>query len=315
MIVTPMLNYLQTRLVPFLTRRGVSDAFVEYTAQIIGQQGTSLLRNWDDTEFRKTVLLLGSEEGPFYEPSGKTDVKCFVVAVIRNSPIETMQSENYREAGLATAFSNDDVKAITGSAIRYFNPLDFSKLCREAKTSGQPDLYRDIAAKYPVAWAALRTLGGTSAKVVDYPAIPVIAPYQFPNSLLPVLAPEENDAPAERIATSCYDGYTPAVDAVLLKQLNRIADAPGGTLMVDAFKVASRNFEKLLQIIEFLLTRNKAFVTTNYFLENGHVERRVRPLRAAHTVNEMRQHFTQTSGLGPKHVAACKLLTQGKRQE
>lgn len=309
--MTPMSNYLQTSLIPFLTHRGVSDTFIKYTVQVIEAQGVSLLRNWDDIKFRKTVLLLGSEEGLFYEPAGRADIKCFVVVTIRNSPLETLQSKNYREAGLAASFSNSDVKALTSHAIRYFNPLDFSKLCQEAKACGQPDLYRDISAKYPAAWAALKTLGTTSAKVVDYPAVPIVSPYQFPQSLLPV-ANLNIDSTSGRIEVSYYDGYTPTVDEVLLKQIQTIANASRGTLLVDSFKVASRNFEKLLQIIEFMLTRNKAFSTANYFLENGHIERRMHPLRAAHTVDEMRQHFSQTSGLGKKHVDALKALSQAK---
>lgn len=311
MIMTPMSDYLQSILSPFLARRGVSESFIDYTAQVIERQGISLLRNWDDLSFRKTMLLLGSEEGPFYEPAGKTDIKCFVVVAIRNSPLETLQSENYQETGLEDSLSGNDVRSITGSAIRYFNPLDFAALCQDAKADEQPDLYRCIVAKYPAAWNALRTLGSTSAKIVDYPAIPVIAPYQFPRSILPAVDPQTKGARVGRMAVSCYDGYTPTIDAILLKQLQRIADAPKGVLLVDAFKTASRNFEKLLQIIEFMLTRGKAFVTSNYYLENGHVERRLRPLQAAHTVKEMRQHFTQISGLGAKHSAALKDSTRG----
>lgn len=306
MIMTPMSNYLETVLIPFLARRGVSKSFLDYTAQVIEQQGVSLLRNWDDLSFRKTMLLLGSEEGPFYEPAGKTDVKCFVVVAIRNSPLETVQSENYREAGLGDSLSSDDVKTITGGAIRYFNPLDFSALCREAKACDQPDLYRDIAARYPVSWAALRALGNVSAKVIDYPSIPVIAPYQFPPRCLPAAEPQPKGTQAGSMVVSCYDGYTPMVDALLWERLQKIIDVPQGLLLVDAFKTASRNFEKLLQIMEFMLTRGKAFVTSNYYLENGHVERRGHPLQAAHTVREMQYHFTQTSGLAKKHSAALK---------
>lgn len=311
MIMTPISNYIQTILIPFLVRRGVSVPFIDYITQVIERQGVSLLQNWDDLSIRKALLLLGSEEGPFYEPAGKTDVKCFVVVAIRNSPLETIQSENYREAKLVAPFSSGDVKAITSSAIRYFNALNFSALCQEAKTCDQPDLYRDIAEKYPVAWAALQVLGSTSAKVIDYSPVPVIAPYQFPQHLLPDASPKISGTQAGRMAVSCYDGYTPAIDRVLLEQLQKVASTPNGMLVVDAFKTVSRNFEKLLQIIEFMLTRSKTFVTSNYFLENGHVERRMRPLRAGHTVKEMRYHFTQTSGLGAKHAAALKALTQG----
>lgn len=311
--MTPMSDYLQTVLLPFLARRGVSASFMDDTAQVIEQQGVSLLRNWDDLSFRKTLLLLGSEEGPFYEPAGKTDVKCFVVVAIRNSPLETVQSENYREAGLADSLSSDDVKAITGNAIRYFNSLDFSVLCQKAKACDLPDLYRDVAAKYPVAWAALRALGGASAKVIDYPAVPVIGLYQFPQHLLPTASSSADEARAGRMGVSYYDGYTPAIDAVLLERLQKIAGSPNGAFLVDAFKTASRNFEKLLQIIEYVLTRGPAFVTSNYYLENGHVERRLRPLRAGHTIEEMQYHFTQTAGLGIKHSTALKRAIQGSK--
>lgn len=39
-----------------------------YTISTIHTQMTSLLRHWDDRAFLDTILLLGLEEGSFYEP-------------------------------------------------------------------------------------------------------------------------------------------------------------------------------------------------------------------------------------------------------
>ena len=39
-------------------------------------------------------------------------------------------------------------------------------------------------------------------------------------------------------------------------------------------------------------------------MENGHVERRMKPLRAGHSTNDMLRNISNTSGLGYKHKAA-----------
>lgn len=123
-------------------------------------------------------MLLGSEEGPFYEPAGKADVKCFIVVTLRNSPIETIQSDNYVSAGMQNSLSSQDVKEITSGAIRFFNPLDFSSMCLQAKNCSGYDYYQEIVERHPAAWAALRALGTTSAKIIDYPKVQYDTPFQ-----------------------------------------------------------------------------------------------------------------------------------------
>ena len=94
-------HYLNHILTPRLRGYGVTEQFLLYTVSTIHTQMTSLLRHWNDRAFRNTVLLLGMEEGSFYEPPAKIEVRCFVVATIRNSPIEMLQSNSYAEAGLS----------------------------------------------------------------------------------------------------------------------------------------------------------------------------------------------------------------------
>lgn len=41
---------------------------------------------------------------------------------------------------------------------------------------------------------------------------------------------------------------------------------------------------------------------------DGHVERRIKPLRAGHTSKEIQKNLSQTAGLGYRHAAALNQL-------
>lgn len=148
-MVAKVTQYLQDVLAPTLDHFHVPAAYARQIIDTVELQMTSFLRHWDDLAFRRTLLLLGSEEGPFYEPAGKADVKCFIVVTLRNSPIETIQSDNYACAGMQDSLSSQDVKEITSGAIRFFNPLDFSSMCLQAKNCSGYDYYQEIAERHP----------------------------------------------------------------------------------------------------------------------------------------------------------------------
>lgn len=296
--------YLNNILSPTLKKHGISDNFLQYTLDIVEMQMTSLLRHWDNYAFRSTILLLGLEEGSYYEPPCKIDIRCFVVAALRNSPIEVMQSEKYSNSGMHKPLLNCDVKAITSEAIRYFSKQDFSLLCTQAKKHVTEDIYLNLSEKYPISWYALRKLATSSAKSTDYAKLTSIAPY----SLKEVNQKEENpdETSADILATTCFDGYSPEFDPNLLSILNQFAVASDGAFIVDSFKSLSRNPEKLFKVMEFLLSRNIPFVTSNFYIENGHVERRMKPLRAGHTFEDMENNLKQYYMLGPRHKEALK---------
>jgi len=50
--------------------------------------------------------------------------------------------------------------------------------------------------------------------------------------------------------------------------------------------MCTRNFEKLLKVLEFVLTHDAFFLTNNYFLSNTYVSRRKNLLKASHTTEE-----------------------------
>lgn len=293
-------RYLNDFLAPHLRGYGVSEPFLLYTISTIHTQMTSLLRHWDDRAFRDTVLLLGLEEGSFYEPPAKIDIRCFVVVTIRNSPIETTQSDAYGAAGMNKLLLSKEVKEITSEAIRYFSKQNFAEMCRQAKLSTKRDIYQELATQHPVAWAALQHLATTSSKTVDYPRVSVSEPY-FLESVDKEL---EITAKSGKPKIGVYDGYISEIEPPLMELLKMLSAGSDSALIVDSMKSVTRNVTKLFSILEFLLSRELAFASTNYYMENGHVERRMKPLRAGHSARDMLRNVSNTSGLSYKHKAA-----------
>ena len=290
-------HYLNHILTPRLRGYGVTEQFLLYTVSTIHTQMTSLLRHWNDREFRNTVLLLGMEEGSFYEPPAKIEARCFVVVAIRNSPIETIQSDTFPEAGLSQILNSKDVKEITSEAIQYFSKQDFADLCSQAKLSTKRDLYLELAEEHPVAWASLQCLAGVRGKTADYPPVQVKVPYHLDG----IDDGTEGTAESGKLVVGVYDGYSPEIEPPLMEYLKMLSADSNGVLIVDSFKSVTRNVTKLMGILEFLLTRNLLFVSTNYYLENGHVERRMKLLRAGHSTRDMKRNMADTTGLAYKH--------------
>ena len=86
-------------------------------------------------------------------------------------------------------------------------------------------------------------------------------------------------------------------DPQLLEVLRSLSPSSRSIFLVESLKAATRNFEKLLDILEFLLTHDLKFASTNFYIENGHVERRIKPLRAGHTSKEIQKNLSQAAGL------------------
>src|SRR5689334_21674712 len=89
----PIDEYLDTILTPQLEHLGVQ-AFpgaIEAVVRDIRLRLQSVLSRWHDKQTRNTFLLLGREEGAFYEPrSAPLEVRAFVVVTVRNSLLEDL---------------------------------------------------------------------------------------------------------------------------------------------------------------------------------------------------------------------------------
>ena len=228
--------------------------------------------------------------------------------VDKASPIETIQSDNYACAGMQDSLSGQDVKEITSGAIRFFNPLDFSSMCLQAKNCSGYDYYQEIAERHPAAWAALRALGTTSAKIIDYPKVQYDTPFSI-EACGEIQTDCADELQQKRLIPKVvFDGYSAMWDSQLLEVLRSLSPSSRSVFVVESLKSATRNFEKLLDILEFLLTHDLKFASTNFYIENGHVERRIKPLRAGHTSKEIQKNLSQTAGLGYRHAAALNQL-------
>lgn len=302
-------QYLNEILAPTLRKRGASENYVIETINVIANQMYSLLKCWNNTAVRKAVLLLGAEEGLFYDPPGKKDVRCFVVVTLRNSPLERIQSDAYAATGAHKPISDADVKNITSAAIRYFNALDFDALSVEAQTHPCKNIYLELLERHPVTSRALQMLAAGSAKQVDYSPVIVNEAFDFP--AIDQIEAETDQSTGVLSSTVIYDDFSAEMEPELRKLLTKVAHSSVKVFLTASFKSLTRNPECLFDAMEFLLTHGCMFVTPNYLVENGHLEKRVNLLRACHTDDDALKNFQQLSQLCPKHRMAIKAAMFG----
>ncbi len=298
-------QYLNDILAPALRKHGALENYVIETLNVVGNQMYSLLKCWNNVSVRKALLLLGAEEGLFYDPPSKKDVRCFVVVTIRNSPLERIQSDSYVTTGARQAITNADVKSITSAAIRYFNALDFETLSLEAQTHTCKNIYLELLESHPVTAIALQRLATGSAKQVDYSPVIVHKPFELPE----LDQIKEDVALSDNVQSSTvtYDGFSAEIEPQLRRLLTTVTHSSAKVFLTASFKSLTRNPQCLFDVMEFLLTHGCIFVTPNYLVENGHLEKRVNLLRACHTDLDAIKNYQQLSQLCPKHRMAIKL--------
>ena len=298
--------YLYEVLKPQLQDYKVSAEFANEILANIEIQIVSALRHWNDHPFRKALLIIGLDQGAFYRPDADIEVKCFVATAIRNSMLETIQSEACQRAGLDEALESEHVKIITGAAISYFKEVDFMELAKQAEVSDAEDYYGTVSGSYPVAWTALKQLGLCKGKSATYKKVACLFPLTLPEI-------NSKEISAEHMKTVIMDGYSGKFDDSLRGYLNKIDANIIKIFAVDNFKFVSRNFEKLLKVMEFILSRGAVFSTSNFYLENGYVEKRKTILRAAHSLEEWKFNANNFSGIGPRHATVLKAVAESMK--
>lgn len=292
-------RYLNNKLAPVLRMYGAKEDYISETLKVIESQMYSLLKIWRDVPRRKAILLLGAEEGLFYEPPSKKDVRCFVVVTIRNSPLERIQSDAYAVTGASKPLTNAEVRSITSNAIQYFNVFDFEKLSIEAQAHQEKNIYGMLFASHPVTTAALIHLANSSKKQIDYPSVLINHPYELTE--IQEYRSEEKATTDSHSKNVVFDGFSSMIDPELKDLLVKVTTSSIKVFLTPSFKSLTRNPEILMDILEFLLSYECAFVTPNFCFENGHVEKRINLLRACHTDEEAVKNYQQYSQLGFKH--------------
>lgn len=77
----------------------------------------------------------------------------------------------------------------------------------------------------------------------------------------------------------------------------------------------SRNFEKVLHILQIILENDRAFVTCNYYMRNGVIEKRKKLLRAAHNAGEDLFHnIRNRKGTPARLKMALQSMTEGTEE-
>lgn len=260
--------------------------FREKIAKDIQNRMCSLLCRWNQEDFRKTILFVTDEEALFYEPEAEDDVRRFVVATIRNGMLEVAASVNCSQFKMQKPLSDEHIKSITANAIRYFKRCNFEALQSEAKTLVYTDIYEEAIQKYSLAWAVLKKIATAGErenifeKVCD----------DFKEDVEKIFM--EN-----KYKKVVCDGYTLEFDDYLKEELGKITSGKIDIFYVDCFKGLTRNFEKLLHVLQIVLQSGKAFVTCNYYISNGHIEKRRKILRAFHCEKDMFDNMRNVKGV------------------
>lgn len=284
-------HYLNNVLRPKLLSSGVNLQFTEETIAVIERQMVSALNVWQNEEFKNTLMLLVSEEAPFYQPDAPLEVKSFVVLTMRNSPFETVQSDAYAKTGLKTMIDDSSVIKFTSEAVNFFKSFDLSTLHDD---STEENLYINLSKEYAVAWNALQKLANSSERICTFPPLSRADADTF-SAQFKCSSPQKPS-----FTTSVKDGFDCTVEPRLAEGLN-IAVSPEGYFFSDCFKMVSRNHKLLLSVLEYLLVNNSTFVSTNYLITNGRAEKRKNIIKAAHSEKEMKKHLTNLNGISPEH--------------
>lgn len=289
-------TYFNTVLKPQLSSYGVSLRFQSKIYEVIEKQMYSVFVNWDEQNFIKTLFLTVSEEAPFYSSDAKDYVKSFVVLTIRNSPIETLQSDNYHKSSLKSKLDDNQIQQITSAAIRYFDDVDFSAAADNEEYEEEKDIYYLLLRKYSIAWNALNHVANDGKLAGSFEGLQYVKVPYFLN----VEVLQEGN---QKTKPSVLDGYDPVIDADLRNQLSLVIGSKSA-ICVDCFKMLSRNMEKVLLVIDYLLHNQCSFVTSNYYIGNGYYEKRVPVIKAASSHNAMRdmkEHYKNLTGVGEIH--------------
>ena len=158
--------------------------------------------------------------------------------------------------------NNVQIKAVTSSAIEYFNQYDFDELKKDLPAN-VINLYDKAIEQYPIAWQALLKLANMKEQVVNTTKATsgTLAQFVYDNS--------QN----LKISVSVCNGYSLSFDPQLSDILNKISSREMETFFVDSSKMLTRNFEKYLHVLEIILGNNGVFCTCNYYISNTCLEK------------------------------------------
>ena len=257
----------------------------EQIAADIKNRMCSLLSKWDDEEYRRTILFVTDEEALFYEPYAAAEVKEFVVEALRNSMLEVAASVNCTQFKMQDPLSNEKIRQLTSDAIVYFRQCSFASLREEAQSMEFKDVYGQAIKKYPLAWDVLKKTALMTGEILEFAgADQTVSEY------------EDQKLDCRKYDKVICDGYSLEFDEYLEEALGNLISGHTEVFFVDSFKILSRNFEKVLHVLQIILENGRTFVTCNYYISNGYIEKRKEILRAAHSEKDVLKNLRNMRG-------------------
>jgi len=265
----------------------------------VAQRLESLLSHWSDIPFRRTILVLGTEEASFWRPhSASLEIRSLVVVAVRNSLIEDLgASQPYAKAlrSRKKLLSDERMPWITSEAIEYFAAVNLDAVQVQPKH----DVFGDLPHRFPNAWHALSLLGGLSESGITCELTTAEAePMGFSAS--------KRDIQHCSVVAS---GIDPRLDDHLADMLRRIKLRQVDLFFSPSFKSITRNPEKLLSIIDYVLRYGGTVLTLNYLFSPTYLARRNPLLRPAHYTSEIQSQVANLDGLSERHQEALASLT------
>ena len=177
--------------------------------------------------------------------------------------------------------------AITREAAKYFEAVQLDAV----KIQPKRDLFGDLPRRFPNAWHALSLLSGSSENEIDCE--------------LPIVEGESMETSGSHWKVQHHNvvasGIDPTLDAYLLDILRKIKLREAPLFFSPSFKFITRNPEKLLFIIDYVLRYGGTLMTLNYLLSPTYLARRSPLIRPAHYTSEIEAQVANAHGLGERH--------------
>ncbi len=291
-------EYTQSVLAPQLLSLGLNKHQRQVVLEDVTGRLESLLSHWSDLPFRRTVLVLGTEEASFWEPrSASLEVRALVVVTVRNSLVTDLNADRAYTPKLRSRkqfLLDERMPWITGEAIKCFQGVNLDTV----QVQAHQDMFGSLPRRFPNAWHALSLLGNSSDNEIE------------------CQLPKAEGEPMDLLALQgCTEGHTvigsgidPGFDRYLMDALIGIERREVGALLTPSFKHITRNAEKLLSVIDHILCYGGTVLTPNYLLSPTYLARRNLLLRPIHCNDEMASRLANSEGLSQRHKEALASL-------
>lgn len=281
-------KYLDEILEAQLKQYRLRYRFIKQIKEDIFDRICSLAIRYKSDDLYEILRFTVMEEALFYRPKAELETRVLTVAAIRNSKLEIAASVSCGEFKMLEPLPDEIVKSITQEAIGYFRQFSMEEIGEECRDKNFIDVFGQGAKKYPLATEILKRVAlmpGTTATA--------------PKSQI-VENPSDFERFNQKSRVAICDGYTLSFDAQLTETLGLVLSGKVDYFYVDSFKMLSRNFEKILHVLEILLAHDKIFLTPNYYISSGYLEKRGTIIRAAHSRRDAFENSMHADGAPPR---------------